>query len=188
MGTITDTARNVADATGLSSLFSGIASVRAELNKKTSEIETLKRKREDLAATPAALADIQDAIDAWVDNQVEIGRKHLHSPLNVVVRQSDPTHEILHGRPHIRSMLDFVGEQQSRGVATAVSILLMGPDNVRETLYAESERVVESIGTPGPPMKERAKQLAALDAKIESRQSELMKLRDDLSSAGVEIR
>lgn len=160
-----------------------------DLSKQVSElkgkIETLKRKREDVATAPAALVDIKARVAALLEERAAVYSKGFRRQMDVFAR--NPERIAAAGAMKQDLMMSMPPEA---GQMASVFTLEMGlsallKDGILNGLMAQ----IDAMDWPdqGLPFAERVQALGKIDAEIAQLEYDLSTLNQAARSAGISI-
>jgi hypothetical protein len=153
-----------------------IDSIRAALTQFTDEVQSLRnqiekllREREDLLGAPAAKADIVTVLHAWVDAQREVflktwGQRLQSDIASPTLDLVDPERIRRHAASNYYGLV--TGNSGDLRAVDAVLAGLLG--GILKSAISTAVDELKWPGEPGLPMAERAKRVAAIDAKLDA--------------------
>lgn len=178
------------DKIGFGSLRGDIAQLRKKFDAARSQIETLKRAREDLLALPVARADLYAVVDGLIDNIATPYQAQIREIMATLSRDPDGLATVCNRRWHSdllslnMSHLHPHARDLQEAAAAGALALMVGPDVIKAALHREIDAAVPDGGITSA---ERTRKLAQIDAQIDALENEYEKLRDAAHAAGLAL-
>jgi hypothetical protein len=182
-----------------SHVFKSVREVGATIKQKRAELERLRREREEVAAAPTALVDLQRRLHALIDQRGAAFPKQLERALGFARKRPfeeasatkwDDTHLLPNGGASGArfSLAGAPAGERALGFFELESLLcaMAGPA-LKQAVNEALERTL--AGQPqGLPMRERVERLAELDQRIATLEQEIESFEQQAGAAGVTLR
>jgi len=174
------------------SIASAVASIRAEIASRKTEIEELEGQRLAVASAVPSREDLFAAIDNRLERDGAAYRRELHKAFDVMAMLPMELDERLTPNSP-RYPMDLLGlstASHGRGpgpeAASGLALALLMGDMLKEGLHRQVENFL-SNKVEGLPLAARRAEIARLDGIIETKRQELSGLLAEAQAAGVVI-
>lgn len=171
-------------ALNLAGIRETVQNLRGEVDTLRSKLEKAMREREELAAAPAARADVVAMLNAYIDRQADAFPARLSDSLALFIRHAQKT---------------ATGPTQPMPLLSVPSRLGTSPTPAsleegiffafRDQVKAGIKAAIEAAPWPdnARPLAEREAKLVAMDEEIASLSKELDALASEATAAGISI-
>lgn len=160
-----------------------------DLSKQVSElkgrIETLKRKREDVATAPAALVDIKARVATLLEERTAVYSKGFRRQMDVFARKPERIADAGAMKQDLMMSMPPEAGQTASIFTLEMGLSALLKDEILKGLMAQ----IDAMDWPdqGLPFAERVQVLAKIDAEIAQLEYDLSTLNQAARSAGISI-
>lgn len=159
-----------------------ISGLGAENKKLANEVETAKKRREELIALPRSKEDLADVVDGWLIGQRGVFMEALQRNVNYLIQNPDTT---LASETDLRifSNTDALGMTYPRDG----NLLGLLAPLIRESLRDAISELPNYPQETGAPWVQREKEITKLDKSIGDLEGKIENLKTSASEAGISL-